>query len=707
MSFGRRWGLVLVLGVLSAPACDGRTRPAGTTQIAGSGGNGGVESTDGAMGGEPGAVGGEPGSEPRGGSGPSAGGTTNGGDSGEAADEAGRGGRGGSEAISGRGGSSNSSGGKTGAGGVGGNAAGAGGLGCNAAGAGGDPGPTLGITPIGLPAGRIGTPYSVELTATGAKGEVHWTVAGSLPNGLTLTDEPGTGAVISGTPSVAGPVTFRLLAEDEGGLAGVRDYDLRVRSLRWLLYSTDTDLYAVDLGTDPPGDPVRVNPSPGTFLETDFLDDQPGGPFAVLATKRRTRFWVVSFAGLSPDAPVELDGWPYFSADGRRLAYVAEPPSSEPQAFVVDMSGPVPGAPVRVSSPYGAASLLHFAGSTLYYQSTFAKPTNWLYSVDLTTLPPPEPVPVVGCANQSCPVPSPDNRHVAWFDRAESVFYVMGSRGAGPATAVPVAPELAPGGCGWMEPTWASDSRWLYFSLCPCGDTCSTYRAAIDDCGPGPVQFVAPAFSWRLSPDGARFLYENQYLHDNDPRELWVVDVSGDTPGMPRRIDGPHVPGAGFGPGLVVNYWFAPDFRHVLYLSNSLRVDVYDVLMVDVTDEPTPPLRLNPELPSNSRADWHCSPRGDAAIWKYSGPSPDLAVHGVAVTDWVPGESTTLETIATNEFDFRIDWAPDGTQVVIGVEGVNGYRLELVEFDGKAFAPSVRVGENHVIRNYRIFGPGY
>jgi hypothetical protein len=58
----------------------------------------------------------------------------------------------------------------------------------------------LKITTV-FPTGRVGVPYSVQLTATGGTPPYHWSMlAGSLPPGLQLTDN----GVIVGAPLVAG-----------------------------------------------------------------------------------------------------------------------------------------------------------------------------------------------------------------------------------------------------------------------------------------------------------------------------------------------------------------------------------------------------------------------------------------------------------------------------------------------------------------------
>ena len=63
------------------------------------------------------------------------------------------------------------------------------------------------ITTTTLPNGKVGTPYSETLAATGGTGTLTWSLlSGALPTGLDPID-PSTG-VIAGMPTVADTFTF-------------------------------------------------------------------------------------------------------------------------------------------------------------------------------------------------------------------------------------------------------------------------------------------------------------------------------------------------------------------------------------------------------------------------------------------------------------------------------------------------------------------
>jgi Nidogen-like/Putative Ig domain len=75
-----------------------------------------------------------------------------------------------------------------------------------------------------LPAGRTGVSYSQRLTATGGNGPYNWTLIGTLPAGLRLSQD----GQISGTPLTAGPNLFRLVAVDGRGQPGSTGCSLTV-----------------------------------------------------------------------------------------------------------------------------------------------------------------------------------------------------------------------------------------------------------------------------------------------------------------------------------------------------------------------------------------------------------------------------------------------------------------------------------------------
>jgi hypothetical protein len=80
------------------------------------------------------------------------------------------------------------------------------------------------VNPPSLPKGKTGTAYSQTLTAKDGTAPYQFSVAGSLPPGLSLS----AGGVLSGMPTLAGKFNFTALATDANGCVGSRGYTLTI-----------------------------------------------------------------------------------------------------------------------------------------------------------------------------------------------------------------------------------------------------------------------------------------------------------------------------------------------------------------------------------------------------------------------------------------------------------------------------------------------
>ena len=83
--------------------------------------------------------------------------------------------------------------------------------------------PTITLSPSTLPSGMVGMAYSQTITASGGSAPYSFAVtAGTLPPGLSL----GTGGLLSGTPTQAGPFNFTVTATDNQGCTGSQAYTI-------------------------------------------------------------------------------------------------------------------------------------------------------------------------------------------------------------------------------------------------------------------------------------------------------------------------------------------------------------------------------------------------------------------------------------------------------------------------------------------------
>jgi hypothetical protein len=82
--------------------------------------------------------------------------------------------------------------------------------------------PTITVNPTTVPAGTVGLPYALTyFTASGANGNVTFSLTGSLPNGMSLA-----GDLLSGTPTQQGSFPITVTATDAYGCGASRDYTI-------------------------------------------------------------------------------------------------------------------------------------------------------------------------------------------------------------------------------------------------------------------------------------------------------------------------------------------------------------------------------------------------------------------------------------------------------------------------------------------------
>ncbi|MBI1763349.1 MAG: hypothetical protein HYR56_18140, partial [Acidobacteria bacterium] len=85
--------------------------------------------------------------------------------------------------------------------------------------------PTISLSPASLPNGTVGIGYNQTITASGGTAPYSFSIsAGVLPTGLTLSSA----GVLSGTPSVANPFNFTVLATDANGCTGTLAYAVTI-----------------------------------------------------------------------------------------------------------------------------------------------------------------------------------------------------------------------------------------------------------------------------------------------------------------------------------------------------------------------------------------------------------------------------------------------------------------------------------------------
>ena len=96
------------------------------------------------------------------------------------------------------------------------------------------------ITTTSLPAGAVGAAYAPSLSATGGTPPFTWSIAGTLPPGLSLS-----GATIAGTPTTPGTFPFTVRVTDAGGASASQELAITINAAALLITTTTLPAGAV------------------------------------------------------------------------------------------------------------------------------------------------------------------------------------------------------------------------------------------------------------------------------------------------------------------------------------------------------------------------------------------------------------------------------------------------------------------------------
>ena len=173
--------------------------------------------------------------------------------------------------------------------------------------------PAITVAPFALPAGLLGTPYSVTITQTGGTGAASFAVSsGNVPSGLTLSSN----GALSGTPTAAGPSFFAVTATDANGCTGSSSYQLVVE--RDPTRFAQKLLAAEGLAGDGFAGVVAVSTNDTTAVLGQF-----GGTIGAVWVFTLDGTGWVQQAKLTPAGAAANDGfgeWVSISADGNTIA---------------------------------------------------------------------------------------------------------------------------------------------------------------------------------------------------------------------------------------------------------------------------------------------------------------------------------------------------------------------------------------------------
>ena len=287
------------------------------------------------------------------------------------------------------------------------------------------------------------------------------------------------------------------------------------------------------------------------------------GQFGALATD----YFMVSISEGAPSTPVVLDGGGTVSTgtmspDGRWFAYV-----ETGGLFIVNISGDTPSAPLLITALTSEVYVTHMVFS--------ADSSRLAFVADVTT-----------------------------NDQYE--LFVVDTSGTTPSTVEKASGALATGatvssGAFSATPVAAFDptsKKVAYVVDQPGTGPMELFIVDVSGAAPGAARRVNDAFvsggslasdiftiGYRFAPDGATIGYLADQRTD-EVVELFIVDVTGDLPGVPQRVSGALVTG-----GDVVELLFAPSSDGIAYRADQRTDDQFELFYVD----------LRPPQPSAAR----------------------------------------------------------------------------------------------------------
>lgn len=252
---------------------------------------------------------------------------------------------------------------------------------------------------------------------------------------------------------------------------------------------------------------------------------------------------------------------PSFVPDQESVIYSIDddpmPGPTDDSLWFVDISGPMPMAPLRIDDPLtdvldvrgpviapDGHALVYWAGATLDGDLLF---------VDLSSgLPqPPLLVSTLG-AEETTLIRfgwSPDSRYVAYLAAHEQPdtydLFLAEASGDTPGGPILATGGIIPGG-EVLSYVFDPSSSWLYYVAQQEGPEAQLYRVDLTGAEPGAPQRVSGTIGTLTgeiigSPDWSSVLYTLEEGAPSD-RQLYLVDVAGAEPGAPVRTDEPLAP---------------------------------------------------------------------------------------------------------------------------------------------------------------------
>ncbi|PCC73998.1 hypothetical protein SAMN02745121_07714 [Nannocystis exedens] len=432
----------------------------------------------------------------------------------------------------------------------------------------------------------------------------------------------------------------------------------------------------------------------------------PGARVVYVTSPPPRELFFVDCTGETPGAPIRVneplaEGWgagpvAWTSPSGRWLYYHLVHPQLGLEAWLVDMSGPLPGVPKRVALPPGISALFfpQFSHDETRLALRSEDPDGSQFFLctiepDGTCAPERWGVPVQpGGIHRIFFAFSPDDTRVAYFadpegDGFDQVF--LGGTAPGEAgVAVPVSGDMPP--VDDVETLWFSqDGATLYYGFGP--DQSRPGVRAVDlssDPPKAPITVVPIDGLVAVHPDESAMLWwSSEDKGSNGDLAVFAIDGTKVGPSAPIHD----------APGRVADRLFrwSADGRFAIYGAHGGQVeDAYALFGADVSGPtPTPPVILSAPITTNGTVD-RVLVGPDPSVVFYTG-RPDLETGDQV---WMvplesPGDRVMLAETAELGGILDVRLSPDGSQVLFSASPGLGALHEL--FLGDAAAPGAPV----------------
>ncbi len=298
------------------------------------------------------------------------------------------------------------------------------------------------------------------------------------------------------------------------------------------------------------------------------------------------------------DQPWQSAASPHFVPGSEALYYRADASfDGTSELFFVDLSGAQPSTPTRIHPPLPdnvSTNPLYPSrdgGRLAYFVGAAGAGDVWVVSFGDSTVSPPVRLSTLGDA-EVWPADtqwSDDGRWLVYSATHEVAgtrdLYLVNMSGAQPSAPMLVAPGGLSAGSDIDGAAFSASGQWLYFVAAYGATVPQLHRVNVQGDVPGAPQLVSGPL-----PEGGTAVGTIVASHDEqwltyhaiggaaDARDLYIVDVSGDTPGAPVQVN----PSAPQGESVSFDAWFSHDDTAIAYRSYIEATDTHTLDVVDL-----------------------------------------------------------------------------------------------------------------------------